>query len=121
MFVSRTHTLPFGVLVVALASWSCSSEQLPVEPTAESQLSFATAATYTVRDLGTLGGPFSQALGINDAGAVVGSSSLGVFPDTRWRAFVWKSGIMTNLGALAGGRQSAATAINQDGIIVGWS
>src|SRR5215212_11664902 len=115
MFGSRTHTLPFGVLVVALASWSCSSEQSPVEPTAESQLSFATAATYTVRDLGTLGGPFSQALGINDAGAVVGSSTLAVFPDARSRAFVWRSGVMTNLGVIAGGLRSEATAINQDG------
>jgi probable HAF family extracellular repeat protein len=116
-----TRPLPFGLLFVALAGWSCSSQQSPVEPSAESGLSLATAATYTVRDLGTLGGPFSQALGINDAGAVVGSSSLGAFPDTRLRAFVWRSGVMTNLGALAGGLRSEATAINQDGIIVGWS
>src|SRR5215210_990258 len=120
MLTSPTRPLSFGVLVVALASWSCSSEQSAAEPSAESELSSATAATYTVRDLGTLGGPFSQALGINDAGAIVGSSSLGVFPDTRLRAFVWKSGVMTNLGALAGGLRSEATAINQDGIIVGW-
>src|ERR1700680_5144193 len=55
---------------------------------------------YTVIDLGTLGGPFSQAFGINDKSEVVGYSSLP--GDRVVHAFLWRKGVMTDLGTLSG-------------------
>ena len=78
----------------------------------------ASAVTWTVRDLGTLGGRSSEANAINTAGVVVGISN--VAGSEQPHAFVWRNGVMRDLGTLAGG-QSEATAINDDGIVVGWS
>src|SRR4051794_3901064 len=115
----RLTSLTAVVLLTLIASWGCSSDdRSPVGPNVSPELS---ATTYRVRDLGTLGGPFSQAFGINNAGVVVGASTLGAFPDTRSHAFVWKNGAMKDLGTIAGATESAASDINTDGVIVGWS
>lgn len=79
-----------------------------------------------LQDLGTLTPaattPWSFAYDVNDDGLVVGRSSLetGATDDTH--AFVYDpgTGVMTDLGTL-GGANSAALAINDDGVIVGWS
>lgn len=70
-----------------------------------------------MRDLGTLGGTFSQAIGINDRGQVIGNSttSAGTF-----RGFIWYDGVLTDLGTLGGSRTTAA-AINSHGQVVGTS
>ncbi len=70
----------------------------------------------SMTDLGTLplGSQFSSAAAINDAGQVVGVSA----SSTPYRAFLYCNGTMTDLGTL-GGPTSAATAINQDGVVVG--
>jgi probable HAF family extracellular repeat protein len=90
-------------------------------PTTEPVLSSAsaTAATYSVRSLGSLGGRFSSARAINDANVVVGSSTIR--GDAEIHAFVWKNGVITDLGTLTGGKESAAFDVNGDGVIVGWS
>lgn len=83
-------------------------------------------------NLGVLpGGANSTAYGINEAGQVVGQSDTGpVWPDRRLKgfplvgmsphAFLWTDANgMTDLGHLGGGR-SLASAINNNGVVVGY-
>jgi probable HAF family extracellular repeat protein len=72
-----------------------------------------------LKDLGTFGGNFGFALGINDSGKVVGWASNE--NDQAQFAFLWKDGVMTNLGTLNGDDCSAAFNINSAGQIVGES
>ena len=72
----------------------------------------------TATDIGTLGGLYSFAWSINDAGDVVGEADL---PSPRLvfdRAFLWRNGVMKDLGTL-GGDSSQAIAINNSGQITG--
>ena len=84
-------------------------------------------AEYIVSDLGTLGGssglpfgpsPGSYALGINDAGQVVGYSDTANYGTQH--AFLYSGGKMTDLGTLGQGN-SWAYAINNTGQVVGFS
>jgi probable HAF family extracellular repeat protein len=68
-------------------------------------------------DLGTLGGPSSHVMAMNDRDQVVGYSDL---PDGRIGAFLWQNGTMTALANPYGGN-SAARDINARGEIVGWA
>ncbi|MDF1799482.1 MAG: hypothetical protein P1V81_09925 [Planctomycetota bacterium] len=80
---------------------------------------------YRFTDLGTLGGAESAAFGLNDAGAVVGWSTIPGCTTMNGtpcrRAFLWQDGTMTDLGTLAGDEESTARAINDLGQIVGTS
>jgi probable HAF family extracellular repeat protein len=69
-------------------------------------------------DLGSFGGPFAEAFGVNDHGQVVGWAWT-----TQWnqRAFVWSAQTgMVNLGTL-GGNFSTAADINEAGTVIGSS
>jgi probable HAF family extracellular repeat protein len=74
-----------------------------------------------IEDLGALGtDPFSQALGINDSGQVVGVSYSEGFATCR--AFLWEDDVMTDLQELApgySGELCAANDINDRGEITG--
>ncbi len=74
-----------------------------------------------MQDLGTLPGDFaSAAIGINDAGTVVG---LSLDPSFNLRAFVWQDGVMSDLNSLipAGSRLTIihACGLNSRGEITG--
>jgi probable HAF family extracellular repeat protein len=78
-----------------------------------------------LNDLGTLGGYTGAAFMLNDAGEVVGYADLPPNPlgcsglDCVHHGFLWKDGVMTDLGTLANDPCSRALSINQDGQIVG--
>ncbi len=84
------------------------AESLQATPSAQSR--------YTITDLGTLGGPTTKALGINENGQAVGASQSG----SVLYAFLWDDGTLTNLGDL-GGQGSWAYDINDAGQVVGGS
>lgn len=70
-------------------------------------------------DLGTLGGAYGSANGINDGGTIVGSTNLS--NDVASHATLWRAdGTMVDLGTL-GGLDSSAFAINKAGVVVGFS
>ncbi len=70
----------------------------------------AAQTTYTVTDLGTLGGTFS--IGINNnRGAYSGASTLA--GDTVQHAFLWTGGSLVDLGSLPAGPNSGAINANE--------
>jgi probable HAF family extracellular repeat protein len=73
-------------------------------------------------DLGTLGGNYSDASGINDAGQVVGFSEVGNGLLRPFHAFITgpDGAGMTDLGTL-GGDNSTASGINNAGQVIGYS
>jgi probable HAF family extracellular repeat protein len=74
----------------------------------------------TFTELQTLGGPYSEAKDVNNAGDIVGSAYTGP-PDEYGRAALWRDGDIINLGAIDDAPFSEAKAINENGMIVGWS
>jgi len=72
----------------------------------------------TMQDLGTLGGGFSWADAINDAGQVAGYSLTS--GNTAWHPFLYSGGVMHDLGSF-GGDVGEARAINAAGVVVGYS
>lgn len=79
----------------------------------------AHATSYQFTDLGTLGGNWSIATAINNAGQVVGSSTISANGFTP-KAFLWTSGQMRGL-TTPGGNYSSALDINDQGQTVGFS
>src|SRR5664279_2514528 len=78
---------------------------------------------YTVTDLGTLGGTFSIAFGINDKGQIDGLSTTP--GDQVTHGFFLENGVMTDMGTLGGPNSQAlfgpseapqATGLAENGI-----
>ena len=95
----------------------------------------AATTTYTITDLGSLGGGVTHGLAINASGQVTGDSFLSKqvmvpcpYPQSPNQkcsanldhAFLWSNGTMTDLGTL-GGDNSQGLAINGPGEVVGES
>ncbi|HEY5730708.1 MAG TPA: hypothetical protein VIS72_11690, partial [Anaerolineales bacterium] len=57
------------------------------------------APQYSIVDLGILGGDSSRAQDINERGQIVGESTN---PSGDTHAFLWKNGVMIDLGTLGG-------------------
>lgn len=80
-------------------------------------LAYVWHETTGIVTLPTLGGTDGTALDVNDAGHVVGRS---LHASGGPHAVVWKHGVATDLGTLSGDH-SEARAINNHGVIVGFS
>src|SRR5215208_2857749 len=76
----------------------------------------ATAASFTLTDLGTLGGKTSVAFAINARGQVTGWSNTAASPMPR--AFLYDGTAMRDLGTL-GGATSVAFGLDDLGRVVG--
>lgn len=79
--------------------------------------STAQAPSYTVTDLGTLGGSESRAFGINQSGRVVGESDISASPEPE-NPFSWTNGTLTDIGTFGSG-SGAAHSVNDVGLAVG--
>ncbi len=66
--------------------------------------------SYYVDDLGTLGGTFSFAGGLNNKGSVGGATT--VPGDTVIHSFLWREGQMTDLGTLGGPNSDTSWRLN---------
>jgi probable HAF family extracellular repeat protein len=75
-----------------------------------------TLPRYSVTSLGTLGGTYSTAAGINNKGLVSGDANLA--GDVTEHATLWRNGVITDLGTL-GGANSAGNPVNERGMIAG--
>jgi probable HAF family extracellular repeat protein len=71
---------------------------------------------FTVTDLGTLGGTYSQPFVLNNEGLVGGTASL---PDGTQHAVLWRNGRIRDLGTLGGPNSVAFGSPNRRGQIVG--
>lgn len=72
--------------------------------------------TYTITDLGTLGGVSSSAFGINNRGQVTGRAAIGTGES---HAFLWQDGQIVDLGTLDALAFSEGFAINNHGQVAG--
>ena len=104
----RGRVLPFPVVAAAAALCAAAPARAgqPAEP-----------PRYRVTDLGTLGGDFTDAIGLSNNGHVVGETTN---EDFDFRAVLWQNGSMRDLGTL-GGAEAIAFDVNDLGQVVGQS
>jgi probable HAF family extracellular repeat protein len=82
---------------------------------AQGQVLRAASSKYTIQDLGTLGGTYSEAFGINASGQIVGDTATA---SGSGHAFLYSGGTMFDLNLP--GTSATARAINASGQIAGY-
>jgi probable HAF family extracellular repeat protein len=98
--LTERRMLGFGLALIVLSCFNTAAAQAP----------------YAVTDLGSLGGSFSIAFGVNTKSQVTGGANL--VGDTASHAFRWQDGVMRDLGTL-GGANSLAYNPNSRGEVTG--
>lgn len=73
----------------------------------------------SIKDLGTLGGDSSWGVALNNSDQIVGGSTLTAGSASPQYAFLYRNGVMQNLGLLPGGTTSVGVAINDSGAVIG--
>lgn len=78
---------------------------------------------HGLRDIGTLGGRTSLGWDINDAGVIVGESTIAFPSDffAPFHPFIYRNDVMRDLGILQNGSANAAQEINNAGQVAGYS
>ncbi len=100
---------------IAYYTFTVPAARLPQPPESEVPL------VHNIVDLGTLGGPGSFALDVNESRQVTGNARYTT-ANTRLHAFLWSENAMTDLGYLTNGTEfSRGYAINDHGVVVGES
>ena len=103
--LSRWNTL--ATLAVVATTFACADPSTLEPIDAAAARSASTAPAYAVTDLGTLGGSFSIAFGVNNAGHVAGGANTA---DEQSHFFLWRDGNMTDAGSLGGNANAAINA-----------
>ncbi len=114
----------FGILVLTFVVWTGCTEDRPITgPSIEEQapeqgvVVLSTGKTYAIEGLGTLGGSWSEAFGVNASDWVVGVSETS---EGYQHAFVWTpDGGMQDINGPSW-FFSRAEAVNSSGMVVGW-
>jgi len=113
--MQRRITMVLIALLAGMAGACRDESPEATGPSPAADIQAVTAPTYTIKKLGSLGGPNSTASAINNQGLIVGSSRTS---SGKTHAFLYQTGAMKDLGALAGGL-SEANDINDAGAITG--
>src|SRR5271169_5564933 len=111
---SIAKSFRFTCLGLALAMFAA-----PVSAQEHPSMQNAAPARYVVIDLGTLGGSFSLAYGINDNGQIDGFSTLP--GDNVVHSFLYNHGAMTDLGTLGGPNSQSFANLNNATQVAGYA
>jgi probable HAF family extracellular repeat protein len=112
------------------AGWVSGGAATPTQTDGVSQTAFLWSKERGIRDLGTLGGPSSEAGGPNASGesAIISETSMmdplnedfcGFGTHKQCLGAIWKNGTMTALQPLQGGHNSQAYWIDNQGQVAG--
>jgi len=106
-----------------VAGWSYTTTSVPgacaADGLALSTDAFIWDQENGMRDLSNFGGTCTLVAGLSNGGSVIGISL--VTGDAYQRGYVWKDGILNDLGGSLGGNNTGATAQNDGGQVVGFA
>jgi probable HAF family extracellular repeat protein len=104
---------PFGAIVRRQLAWAVVLLSLG----AATCVLAAAQVSYTVTDLGTLGGTFGLAHGVNNNGQVDGFANLP--GDKAHHAFFWQNGVKTDIGTFGGPNSDSSFGPSERGQVAG--